>query len=437
MGNRESGVYSAVYFINNNRVSRHMLFSEFEALLDGLGGLPDYEDEDAKAVFTLISRTGKIKAMVFFLLYFDEDSRADSSWNVPVERLAEISGSGPDMGGGPVRLACKSQCSINWHRDDLWDPDMTPGNNDFLLVKKAVEENRLRFKFEAPEPEVPMLDTSDDGALSDEELALSSEHDKRIKLARLLKEQRLRIRTLEAYREKASGDSDREQRILIHAYKNEIQELRQQIEHLKLNNEKLQEKLSARNEQFINLQDKVSGQSQLVEDLERRLKHASAGEKEQLEKQKLEAELVLLREQLDRRDIDLAYRDEREEQLRAELEELKESMASGGGDEAIIDKLKALEVVYTAYHAGAGHITMSSNEIREYVSNPVAFVASKCFVTEEHYRAWLEHYEHPVCRHVLADGTTCHKSVEKISSPSEFEPGIDDRCSAHQPDAEG
>ncbi len=435
MGNRGAGIHAAIYFIRNRAVSRHMLFSEFEALLDGLGALPDYEDEEAKAVYTLIDKTGKIRAAVFFLLYFDEDGRADSGWNVPVERLAEISGSGPDLGGGPIRLACKSQCSINWHRDDLWDPDMTPGSNDFLLVKKAVEENRLRFKFEAPEEDVPTLAASggNDDSI-DEDLALASDNDKRIKLARLLKEQRLRIRTLEAYREKADDNSDREQRILIHAYKNEIQELRQQIEHLKLNNEKLQEKLSARNEQYISLQDKVSGQSQLVEDLERKLKNASAGEKEKLEKQKLEAELVLLREQLDRRDIDLAYRDEREEQLRAELEELKENPAIAGSDDAIIEKLKELEVVYTAYHPGAGHITMSSNEIREYVENPIAFVASKCFVTEEHYRAWLEHYEHPVCKQRLSDGTSCHHAVEKISSPSEFEPGIDDRCAEHQPE---
>lgn len=433
MANRDSAAYEAVYFLKNKKITRHMLYSEFEALLDGLGGLPDYTDEDARAVYAVISKTGKISALVFFMIYFDEDGKADASWNVPVERLAEISGRGPDLGGGPIRLACRGQCSINWHLNDLWDPDMTPGSNDFLLIKKAVEENRLRFKFQQPEDNVPVLSKSSidtDEFLDD--IDLDSDHEKRIKLARMLKEQRLRIRTLESSHEQMVGSADREQMINLHAYKNEVLSLKQTVEQLKLMNEKLKDKLTSRNDQFLSLQDKVSDQSALVAKLEANLKNASGGEKASLEKQKMEAEIVLLKEQLERKDMELLNRADREEQLRAELEELSESIGSGSDSSAIIKRLKELEVVYVVYHPGAGHVTMTSDEIMRYVENPNAFIAAKCFVTEGQYLAWLEHFENPVCRHKNDNGQLCGAQVNKISIPGEFEPSVDDRCSQHQ-----
>ena len=412
-----------------------MLYTEFEALLDGLGTLPDYADEDAKAVYVVISKTGKVSALVFFVLYFDEEGLADASWNVPVERLAEVSGRGPDLGGGPIRLACRGQCSINWHQNDLWDPDMTPGSNDFLLLKKAVEENRLRFSFAKAEEDIPVLSKHDMG----EEPLLhdidpDDDHDKRLKLARVLKEQRLRIRTLESSHEQSVGSAGREQMISLHSYKNEIQTLNQTVEQLKLMNEKLKTKLSSRNDQFLSLQDKVGDQSSLVAKLETRLKNASGGERSSLERQKMEAEIVLLKEQLERKDIELLNRIDREEQLRAELEEISESIASGVEGASVIKRLKELEVVYVVYHPGAGHINMTSDEILQYVSNPNAFVASKCFVTEDHYRSWLDHFENPVCRHVGDQGHVCALQVDKVSIPSEFEKGLDDRCEAHQID---
>lgn len=408
-----------------------MLFSEFEALLGGLGALPDYADEDARAVYVVINKAGKITALVFFILYFDENGQADASWNVPVERLADISGRGPDLGAGPIRLACRGQCSINWHQNDLWDPDMTPGSNDFLLIKRAVEENRLRLKFAAPEPEVPVLskENFDELSLLDEH---EFDHEKRTKLARLLKEQRLRIRTLESSREQSAGSADREQMINLHAYKNEIQALKQSVEQLKLMNEKLKEKLSSRNDQFLSLQDKVSEQATLVSRLEASLKSASVGERQSLERQKMEAEIVLLKEQLERKDIELDNRAEREEQLRAELEELGESLGSEHQGAGIIKRLKELEVVYVVYHSGAGHVTMSSDEILRYVDNPNAFVASKCYVTESQYLAWLAHFESPICQHVNDNGHLCGVAIDKVSIPSDFEPGVDDRCSGHQ-----
>jgi len=435
MGNRETGGYEAVFFMEDSQVSRQMLFAEFEALLSGLGVLPDYADEEAKVVYAVISRTGVICSLVFFKLYFDEDGRADAGWNVPVERLAEVSGPGPDLGGGPIKLACRGQCSINWHQNELWDPDMTPGSNDFSLLRKVVDKNRLRLVFEKVVEEVPTLPVAPQ--VSSEVPVLGSRHDlvidsgKRIKLARLLKEQRLRIRTLESNKESSSDSADREHRIEIHAYKNTLQEQRQTIEKLKLLNEKFKERVSSRDDQFVGLQDKILDQTLLVTGLEEKLKNASESDRGTLEKQKLEAQVVLLTEQLERKDIDLAYRDEREEQLRGELEELSESIGNGSEGSSMFDKLKALEVVYVAYHSGVGHITMSAVEIGDYAENPMGFVAKKCFVTETVYLSWLAHFENPVCTHVSSKGQTCLQPVEKVSTPSEFEQGMSDLCEKH------
>jgi hypothetical protein len=315
---------------------------------------------------------------------------------------------------------------------------MTPGSNDFLLVKKAVEENRLHFKFQKAEAEVPVLSKSTLSKSSAgaepilDDLDFDTDQEKRLKLARLLKEQRLRIRTLESSHEQSIGSADREQMISLHAYKNEIQSLKQTVEQLKLMNEKLKDKLSSRNDQFLSLQDKVSDQSALVAKLEAGLKSASGGERLALEKQKMEAEIVLLKEQLDRKDFELSNRSEREEQLRAELEELSESIGEGYEGSSIIKRLKELEVVYVVYHPGAGHITMTSDEILRYVENQNAFIAAKCFVTENQYVAWLEHFENPVCRHKNEQGQVCALPVDKVSIPSEFELGLDDRCERHQ-----
>jgi len=437
MGVRESAGYEAVFFMEDNQISRQMLFSEFEALLNGLGVLPDYADEEAKVVYAVISRTGSISALVFFRLYFDENGRADAGWNVPVERFAEVSGPGPDLGGGPIRLACRGQCSINWHQNDLWDPDMTPGSNDFSLLRKAVDKNRLRLVFEKPVEDIPTLPVASKSSavpVLDEKHDITVDPEKRIKLARLLKEQRLRIRTLESNKESTSDSSDREHRIELHAYKNTLQEHRQTIEKLKLLNEKLKEKLSSRDDQFIGLQDKISNQTSLVAGLEEKLKNANESDRGKLEKQKLEAQLVLLTEQLERKNIDLTYRDEREEQLRAELEELSESIGHGNEGSSIFDKLKALEVVYVAYHPGVGHITMSAAEISEYAESPMGFVAKKCFVTEADYLRWLAHFESPVCSYVSSAGQACLESIEKVSAPSEFEQGVSDLCEKHLTD---
>jgi hypothetical protein len=134
---------------------------------------------------------------------------------------------------------------------------------------------------------------------------------------------------------------------------------------------------------------------------------------------------------LDRREAELFYRDEREEQLKAEVSALKEQLESIEKNE-IIHQLADLDVVFVVYHPGAGHITLPAGDVRRYAANPLAYVAERCFVSEEHYQQWLEHYENPVCTHSDKSGNLCGVTLPRVTAPSDFEPGQDNRCEAHR-----
>ena len=63
---------------------------------------------------------------------------------------------------------------------------------------------------------------------------------------------------------------------------------------------------------------------------------------------------------------------------------------------------------------------------------PPTRAARKCLVTEDHYRAWLAHYENPVCQvPVGADQQACGKRVIRVEVPNQFKPGVSD-CNANR-----
>src|SRR5690554_6440818 len=115
-------VHSAVFFMDGAQVARQMRLSEFGAFLDGYVGLSDLAETDVRAVLVNLNPDLTVASLVFFRIWFDEEGRADSNWNVPIEALAERGAKGPDMGGGPIRLVCRSQCPDPSLAEELWDP---------------------------------------------------------------------------------------------------------------------------------------------------------------------------------------------------------------------------------------------------------------------------------------------------------------------------
>lgn len=133
----------AVLFFSERGIAKQMLYPEFEALLDGMMSTPEFADETVEAVFVQINSRLHVRAAVFFTLDFDLEGNISPLWNIPLRTLAEKAGRGPDMGGGPIRLACLGFCNDSRFKPNLWKPAQRAGKSDLLTVKEAVTRNTL------------------------------------------------------------------------------------------------------------------------------------------------------------------------------------------------------------------------------------------------------------------------------------------------------
>ena len=133
----------AVLFFSERGIAKQMLYPEFEALLDGMVATPEFAEETVEAVFVQINSRLHVRAAVFFTLDFDLDGHINPLWNMPLRNMAEKAGRGPDMGGGPIRLACLGFCVDTRYRPNLWKPGLRDGKSDLLRVKEAVTRNTL------------------------------------------------------------------------------------------------------------------------------------------------------------------------------------------------------------------------------------------------------------------------------------------------------
>lgn len=436
----------AVLFIQNNRISREMLYSEFEAVLDSYVPI-DMANQQANAVYLRVNNQLCITAAVFFLINFDEGGFADKRWNVPLEQLADNSARGPDLGAGPIRLACRSQCCIAWHQQNLWDPDMKTGSNDFVLLKKYIKSNRLGLPFvEVVQPEVK--ETPAVAATIAPNKAVTKELEKRLTqklrrefeqefrdhMAQLLKEQRLRVLTLNSKKQQELQQLQQEHQHRIQEYRGRMTQQQQDLQ--------LQKELNRE------LKEKIEGQAKKIEGVreyyEHKLKSAQLDEGAQLQalknnydaelQAKVEAATVELKETLQLRDIELLYRTEQEASQDAEIKRLREEnqVLLQNSSEQLLEKLADAGLNFVAYHPGAGHLTIPLADMGLYLDDPTAYAAAKCGVSVPQYTDWLEHYKSPVCRALKAGGVQCGDAIERVATPSQFHTGENDRCDRHK-----
>ncbi|MCG8669060.1 MAG: hypothetical protein MI867_06570 [Pseudomonadales bacterium] len=478
----------AILFFDRNGVSKEMTYSEFEAVLDGVVGLSDVAGDKVPAAYVLVDGQLKVNACVLFKIGFDRQGYADKSWNIPLRHLADTAGRGPDMGAGPIRLACKSQCSVNWHEAQLWDPIMTPDNNTFVRMRDAVANNRLCLPTSGPvesiakvsaasenqwtmgeEPapaakparkkqtrqppviEAPPVLSSDDDIESDDYMddfahydeqdmgltesqleALESAHRK--KIASLIRQQRLHIKTMQT-------DHQQQMAKMKLGYEKKIQQ--QEIEVARLTNQ--HESLHSQN---IALREQNEAQRRQLEAFKRtrdlELQKAEAHEKQQVDglraqyeelmAQRIAEETAKLREDIELRNMELIHRHEVAKKLREELCELRRDklrLVNEGGDK-FLDKLEALGVSFIAFHPGAGHISITLKDMGTYMENPIGFAADRCLVSEEHYRTWLDHYNNPTCQAPLTKDKVCGCKIRRTDVPSQFVLGEHDRCEKHK-----
>jgi hypothetical protein len=445
MQNKPQMVEAVLFFSERGGISKQMFFPEFEALLDGVVNMPEFADQQMRVAYVLINPRLLIKSLVFFYLDFDEKGAPDSGWNIPLQALAERAGRGPDLGAGPIRLACRSQCPVSWHQMHLWDPSLTPGNNDLALLRDVVKRNSLGLLVEDENaqtvaPERLQMASEDKWYAADpvqEEAAKASQkHDQaqRLKAAQLIKQQRLRISSLTQQHEEelakfklASEEQSKSQQAQMQGLQ---QMLRQQEEH----NAALKAQLAAQAASFQTSREDMTEQLRALERDGRSESDSLRAQFEGEMQAKIASAVAEYKEQVAIRDVELAYRAEQDTQALQEINRLKRAyadLASQGGEQ-ILERLAKLGVVFVVYHPGAGHLTIPLQDITSYQDNPLAYAATKCFVSEEQYRHWLAHYQQPSCETLLPSGERCAIPIDRIDSPSRFALGESNCCARHK-----
>jgi len=445
MQNKPQMVEAVMFFSERGGICKQMFFPEFEALLDGVVNMPEFADQQMRVAFVLINPRLLIKALVFFYLDFDEKGAPDSGWNIPLQALAERAGRGPDLGAGPIRLACRSQCPVSWHQMHLWDPNLAPGNNDLALLRDVVKRNSLGLLVE--DEHVPAVATErlhmasedkwyapDPGQQKAAKANEKLDQEQRLKAAQLIKQQRLRIRSLTQQHEEELARfklaSDEQSSSLQAQIQGLHQALRQQEQH----NAALKAQLAAQATSFQTSREAMTEQLRALERDGRSEGDSLRAQFEGEIQAKIASAVAEYKEQIAIRDVELAYRSEQDTQALQEINRLKRAyaaLASQGGDQ-ILERLAKLGVVFVVYHPGAGHLTIALQDLASYQDNPMAYAAAKCFVSEEQYRHWLAHYQQPSCEALLPSGERCAIPIDRIDTPSRFAPGESNCCTRHK-----
>jgi hypothetical protein len=434
----------AVVFFGDQGIRKEMFFAELEAVLDGVVNLPEFADQQMRAAYVLINPRLLIRSVVFFYLDFDERGRADTGWNIPLRHLAERAGRGPDLGAGPIRLACRSQCPVAWHQMHMWDPALSPEHNDLLILREAVKKNRLGIlvedEFAELEPSRLQMASEDKWHTprpaqgGEKPQSRKDDYEQRQKTAQLLKQQRLRISSLTRQHEEDLArlrlSLEQEQQQLS----GQLEALQQALQRQEELNLSLKTDLSAQAEMIHGDREQMAAQLRAAEDNARQTAELLRRQFDSELKAKLAAAVIDYREQMAVRDAELAYRGEVEKQLQEQIRQLRqehETLARESGDH-VLERLAGLGVMFVVYHPGAGHLTIPLQDISRYQDKPLAYAAAKCFVSEAQYSQWLEHYQQPSCEALLSSGVRCGIPIDRIDTPSRFVPGDSNCCSRHK-----
>ena len=445
----------AVMFFDNHMIVKEMLYPEFEAILDQVVGISEFKGQTVRAAYVRINAYLNITAAVFFLIDFNDSGNADKGWNIPLRHMADNSVGGPDLGSGPIKLSCRSQCSVSWHQRSLWDPKMEAENNTFQLLTTVSKSNRLGFavvekvsKKSSSSKTVAGVKGSK-GSSSKNHLSKSErkEIEKKIteelkgkflkeikeQSASLLEEQKLRIATMKSdaldhveklqqqYQQKLSSVTEN-----LEATKKLFSEEKQRNLLLKktLDN-KAQDFQKAREDLQQQIkQGKEVGQSQLTK-LEKKF--------EQEVKAKIDISCAELKENLNMREMELFYRDEEVIRLRDEIKQLREdkqSLVDSSGDQ-LLKKLDKSGISFVASQPGMNQLTVPYVELSTYLESPAQYAANKCSVDLELYQKWKAHYELSVCGHKLSNGSACAEPIPTVEHPVRFILGEGDRCTKH------
>lgn len=422
---------------------RGMHYAEFEAVLDRFAPFVEYAQRSARAIYIEVDSSLTILSAVFFIVDFDSKGFINENWNLPIDKVVRNASNGPDLGGGPIRLACKSQCPIHYFRQHLWDPDISQGQKHFHQLKKLVDQNALSISFREP-PSQNRSPFLDDDQLVEKHLAhqvsVQSNTEMQKEYARQLqasiqqqaKEHRLELTALENRNDALLKEIKLEHTRHIAKYVDKIKGLqnlliqeRQKATRFKDTVTKQAKKMTGLRDYFEHKLDQYHGREEEYAEV------IKANYKLEMESRVASA-TIDLKEALQTRDVELMYHNEQEQQLKEEIDRLQKENAEfvGKSGDQLLSKMAKKGLSYVTYQTGAGHINVPPGEVSQFLEDPVAYTAAYCEVTKEQYEAWLLHYQTPVC-HFSDESGLCGENIERIGIPSDFFVGESDRCRAH------
>ena len=385
-------VTDAVMLFRDNAIVTEMLYPEFEAVLDNVVSMPDWAGQQARAAYVLISPGLQVQAVALFYLAFDENGTADPNWNLPLRQLVEKAGPGPDLGAGPIRLACRSQSPVDGLRMYLWDPEVTAEHNHLHEIRDAVKRNQLRL-LTGKESQAPVA------ALGPDKLQRTAEEGRQLPASREHLDQLLQEL-------QAEQDKNRTLQEQVHQLTSIAEQARHELQNLTVREKDQQATLGMEFEQ------KLQSQKDLLTSLHQ--------EQLQSQQQQHRAQLAILQTRLDQlgKSSETAIRE-----YRSALQVAQE----------VLQRLDAAGVALVAMLPGAGRVSIPVEEVDEFLKSPAAYAARHCMVGEEEYSVWLKHYEMPACdAHIAVTGELCGLPLERMTHPARFTPGISNRCPRHR-----
>lgn len=205
----------ALLIYQSDKSAREMLYSEFNALLDGMVTADQFAGQTLEAVYLQLDEQLQIRALVFFLLPFNQQGQVAEEWNLPLRDMAARGRPGPTLKGTPTRLLCRSQCPEKWHAW-LWEPHERYGRDPFDDILRVLRRNRLGLlpaSVPAP-PEPPAAEQSEAAEvplITDVQASTSGQRRAQEELARLrTREQQLRhkVSSLQVQLNKATRRAD-------------------------------------------------------------------------------------------------------------------------------------------------------------------------------------------------------------------------------------
>lgn len=414
----------AVLFLVNHVIAKQMLYSEFQAVLDGYVPLADLRNKTIEAVYVKVNHSFCVTGAVFFTLDIDDSGFVDKDWNLPLNQLCEKAKSGPDMGAGPINMASRNQCPIEWHAESLWQPDTSDVSGVICLIAKAIKQNRLGLVFDLSE-ETPVLSPLDKGYV---------DRERQYQLSNLLTRYRNRLNALNKQTKNTIKGLHTEHRESTDELKLKIQMQTQSLLELQYTNDQLQEVIDGQ-------ADKIKG---LREYFEHKLRSIQCEEKAELQvikeryqndiNQSVESATAELKKQLQLKNVEALYRNEKEISLHDQIAKLQHQVGElkTGNHNQLLKQLSTSGIRFVTYHPGASHITVPKARLDEYLENPSQYAAKECGVDEQLYDQWLIHYHAPICTHKLDDGRTCSAVIDRVEHPANYINNESNLCHKHQ-----